>query len=79
MATVKIIELIGTSPDSWQDAAKAAVKEASKTIRNIHGVDVTGQTAKIENGEIVEYRVNLKLAFEVEKERNIKVREGKVA
>jgi len=69
MTTVKIVELIGASPKSWQDAAKEAVKEASKTIRKIHGVDVINQTAKVEDGEIVEYRVNLKLSFKVEEER----------
>jgi flavin-binding protein dodecin len=67
MTTVKIIELIGTSPKSWEDAAKEAVKEASKTIRNIQGIDVVNQTARITNEEISEYRVNLKLSFKVEK------------
>ena len=72
MTTAKIVELIGASPKSWQDAAKEAVKEASKTIRKIHGVDVINQTAKVEDGEIVEYRVNLKLSFKVEEERKTK-------
>lgn len=66
MTTIKIVELIGTSPMSWEDAAKEAVKEASKTIRNIHGIDVLNQTAKITDGDISEYRVNLKLSFRVE-------------
>jgi len=70
MTTVKIVELLGTSQKSWQDAAKAAVNEAGKTIRNIHGIDVVNQTAKVQDGEIVEYRVNLKLSFKVEEGRN---------
>jgi hypothetical protein len=69
MTTVKIVELLGTSQKSWQDAAKAAVNEAGKTIRNIHGIDVVNQTAKVKDGEIVEYRVNLKLSFKVEEGR----------
>jgi len=70
MTTVKIVQLLGTSQKSWQDAAKAAVNEAGKTIRNIHGIDVVNQTAKVQDGEIVEYRVNLKLSFKVEEGRN---------
>jgi hypothetical protein len=69
MTTVKIVELLGTSQKSWQDAAKAAVNEAGKTIRNIHGIDVVNQTAKVKDGKIVEYRVNLKLSFKVEEGR----------
>lgn len=66
MTTVKIIELVGTSTKNWQDAAKMAVKEASKTIRKIQGIDVVNQTAIIEADSIKEYRVNLKLSFKVE-------------
>jgi flavin-binding protein dodecin len=78
MTTVKIIELIGTSPNSWQDAIQVAVKEASETIRKIHGFDVINQTAKVENGEIVEYRVNLKLSFKVEEDRKSGRKEGTI-
>lgn len=69
MTTVKIVELVGTSPVSWHDAAKEAVKEASKTIRNIQGIDVVNQTAIIDADTVKEYRVNLKLSFKVEDER----------
>ncbi|MBD3172863.1 dodecin domain-containing protein [Candidatus Bathyarchaeota archaeon] len=68
MTTIKIVELMGVSSKSWKDAAKEAVKEASKTIRNIQGIDVINQTASVEGGEIVSYRVNLKLSFKVEEE-----------
>lgn len=65
-STVKIIEVIGSSEKSWEDAAKNAIKDASKTIRNVLEVDVINQTAKIENNEIVKFRTTLKLAFVVE-------------
>ncbi|HUU79864.1 MAG TPA: dodecin family protein [Acidobacteriota bacterium] len=69
MATVKIIELIGSSPASWQDAVETALKEASKTIRDIKGLDVVNQTAVVRNGVIEEYRVDLKLSFLVDESR----------
>lgn len=69
MTTVKIIELVGSSPDSWQDAVKAAIKDTSKTIRNLQGVDIIGQTAVVKDGEIVEDRANVKLSFKVEENR----------
>jgi flavin-binding protein dodecin len=69
LTTVQIIELVGSSPDSWQDAVKTAVKDTSKTIRNLQGVDVLGHTAVVKDGEIVEYRANLRLSFKVEENR----------
>jgi len=48
MAVVKVVELIGSSPDGWEEAAGNAVKEAAKTIRNIRGVDLKRCTAKVE-------------------------------
>ena len=66
MTVVKIIELIGTSPNSWTEAAQNAVTEAAKTIKNIKGVHVKRCTAKVTNDKIVEYNVNVKIAFTVE-------------
>ena len=68
MAVVKIVELIGSSPNGWEEAAGNAMKEAAKTIRNIKGVDVKRFTAKVENNKIVEYRAVVKIAFVVERE-----------
>ena len=65
---MKIVELIGSSPNSWEEAAGNAVKEAAKTIRYIKGVDVKRFTAKVEKNEIVEYRAVVKIAFVVERE-----------
>ncbi len=70
MAIVKLIELVGTSPISWEDAARNAVTEATETVRDITGVDVINQTAVVKNGAIVEYRANVKIAFIVESVRD---------
>jgi dodecin len=59
-------EMVGTSPRSWSDAARQAVATASKTVRNIRNVEVVKSTARIEDGEIVEYQVQLKITFEYE-------------
>ncbi len=63
---VKIIELIGNSTKSFEDAVADAVSTAAKSVRNITGVDVLGQTAVIENNKIAEFRVNVKIAFKIE-------------
>ena len=67
MSVVKVIELVGTSSKSWQEAIENAVARAAKTIRNIRGVDVLGWTGKIEGDKIVEYRADVKISFTVEK------------
>jgi len=69
MNTVKIIELIGISKKSWEDAANNAVKEAQETVEGITGLEVAGQTAKVEDGQITEYRSNVKVAFLVKENR----------
>jgi dodecin len=66
MGVVIIRELVGTSPNSWSDAARRAVEVAARTVRNIREVEVVKSSARVENGAIVEYRVELKLHFEYE-------------
>ena len=66
-AKVHAKELIGTSPNSWSEAAQNAVTEAAKTIKNIKGVHVKRCTAKVTNDKIVEYNVNVKIAFTIER------------
>jgi flavin-binding protein dodecin len=68
MGVMIVREMIGTSTHGWSDAARQAVAVASKTVRNIKSVDVIQSTARVEGGEIVEYRVQLKLSFEYEQE-----------
>ncbi len=67
MAVVKVVELIGSSPKSWSEAAQNAVAEAAKTIKNIKGIHVKRCTAKVKDNKIVEYRANVKVAFVVER------------
>ena len=62
----KVIELVSSSKNGWEDAVRTAVRDSSKTIRNITGVDVRDWTARVKEGEIVEYKVNVKIAFGVE-------------
>ena len=66
MPTIKVLELVGVSQKSWHDAVDQALAEASKTVRNISGVDVLGTTAKVRDNKIVEYHANVKFAFQVE-------------
>ena len=66
MGVIIIREMVGTSPRSWSDAARQAVATASKTVRNIQTVEVVKSTAIVEDGEIVEYRVEVKIGFEYE-------------
>jgi flavin-binding protein dodecin len=68
MAVVKIVELIGSSPDGWEQAVRNAVSEAAKTVRNIKGVNVKRYTARVEKNRIVEYRAVVKIAFVVSRE-----------
>src|SRR6188472_516554 len=64
----KVIEIVGSSDKSWQDAAQAALNEAKKTIHGITGVEVGDMTAKVDpnNGNITEYHTAVKIAFGVE-------------
>jgi flavin-binding protein dodecin len=66
MAVIIIREMVGTSSRSWSDAARQAVAIASRTVRNIKTIEVVKSTAMVEDGEIVEYRVDLKMGFEYE-------------
>jgi len=69
MAVVKILELVGESPRNWQDAVESAVREAAKTVEDITGVEVTNLTAHVENGSIVGYKADVKVAFRVHEDR----------
>ncbi len=63
----KVTELIGHSDRSWQDAAEIAIREASKTIRGITGIEVVHFTGRVKDGKIVEYRADVKIAYGVER------------
>jgi hypothetical protein len=66
MPTIKILELIGVSQQSWEDAVAGALAEANKTVRNITGADVIRMTAKVVDGKIAEYHADVKFAFRIE-------------
>jgi flavin-binding protein dodecin len=65
-AVVRVVELVGVSSKSWSDAAQQVVARASQTLRHVTGLDVLKSTAVIKDGKIVEYHVDVKLAFVVE-------------
>ncbi len=65
MSVVKVVELMSSSKKSWEDATAKAVKKASKSINNIRSAYVQDQSVVVKNGEVAEYRVNLKVSFEV--------------
>jgi len=68
MSVAKIVEIVGSSNKSWEDAAQNAVNEAVKTIREIHGIEIKDMTATIDQstGKITQYRTAVKLSFGVE-------------
>ena len=61
MSTIKVVELMTSSEKSWEDAAQQAVKEASKTIKNIKSVYIKDHSAVVEHNKIVEYRITANL------------------
>jgi hypothetical protein len=63
MAVYKVIEVIGTSEISWEDAANQAVNRASQTVEDLRIAEVVSQDLKIEGGKVVAYRTKLSLSF----------------
>jgi flavin-binding protein dodecin len=63
---VKVIEVLAQSDKSWEDAAADAVKQASKTLKNIRSIYIENFEAKVEGNKIVRYRVNAKISFQLE-------------
>ena len=59
----KIIDLVGTSEVSWEDAAKNAVETASKSLRELRIAEITKLDMKVENGKVIAYRTRVKLSF----------------
>jgi len=68
MALIKVKEVIGTSPKSFGDALKEAVNQVCQQKKNVTGAKVLAQTVEIKDGQIVEYKVNVKVAYKWEKE-----------
>lgn len=66
MPVTKVIELVGTSDKSWEDAVAAAVQEAAKTVKNINAVSVRNLTAEVADGSVKNFRADVRLSFTVE-------------
>jgi flavin-binding protein dodecin len=62
----KVIELIGTSTDSWEKAAKVAVERAAKTLRDLRVAEIVEQDVQLNNGKVEAYRVKMKVSFKYE-------------
>src|ERR1700674_1792466 len=67
MAVLKILELVGTSKESWSDAAREAVNEAAKTVRGIETVEVVHSKAVVQNNRLTEYQVQVRIGFRIER------------
>jgi len=65
MSVLKVVEILGNSTVSWEDAVQQVVNEASKTIQNIKSVYVQDMQAMIKDNKIVQYRVNAKVTFAI--------------
>ncbi len=62
---VKVIEVIGISDESWEDAVGQAVKKAAESVKGITGVEVIAQTARVSDSKVTQYNATVKLAFVV--------------
>lgn len=67
MSVVKVIEILAQSDKGWEDAVQQAVTEAAKSVRNIKSVYVKDFEAKVENNNVITYRVTAKISFVLER------------
>ncbi|UFH36660.1 dodecin family protein [Flavobacterium acetivorans] len=66
MSVLKVIEVLSSSEVSWEEATQKAISKASKSVKHIRSVYVNEQSAAVKDGKISEFRVNLKITFELE-------------
>lgn len=66
MTVAKVIEITSASSESFEDAIRQGIAKASESVRDIRGAWVSQQTVKVENGQVVEYRTDLKVSFVLE-------------
>lgn len=66
MPVVKVVELIAQSDQSWEEATRVALREASKTLRGIQSIYVKEMKAIVQDNAIVNYRVNVKISFTID-------------
>jgi flavin-binding protein dodecin len=62
----KIVEVIGSSPTSWEDAARSAIESAAKTLRDLRVAEITKLDMKIDDGKVVAYRARVSMSFKYE-------------
>jgi flavin-binding protein dodecin len=65
-STYKIVEIVGTSPKSWEEAAMNAVETASRSLRDLRIAEITKLDMKVENGKVAAYRARVSLSFKYE-------------
>jgi flavin-binding protein dodecin len=63
MTVYKIVEIVGTSPKSWEDAARSALATASKSLEDLRVAEVVRQDVTVEKGKVTSFRVRLNLSF----------------
>ncbi len=66
MKQPRTIVVVGSSSNSWEDAARQIVRKAAETVPSLRGIDIVHQSARIENGDIVEYRVTAHVHFDAD-------------
>ena len=67
MATMKVIEIMSESTESWEDATQSGVSDVCKSVNGVNCVWVKDQSAVVEDGQITKYRVKLKVSFSVQR------------
>ena len=65
MTVIKVLEIMSNSNESWEDATQKGIKKASESVKGIKSAFVQSQSVTVKDGDINEYRVNLKISFEV--------------
>lgn len=65
MGVMKVVEILSNSNESWEDATATGIEKASKSVKNIKSAFVQSQSVTVKDGKVDEYRVNIKLTFEV--------------
>jgi flavin-binding protein dodecin len=66
MSVYKVIELVGTSKESWEDAANKAILTANKSLRELRVAEVTKMDVRLDDGDVIEYRVRVNVSFKYE-------------
>ena len=66
MAVARVTEIIASSPDGFREAVEEGLARAVRTLRNITGIEIIGKRVKVDRGQIVEYRVDMKIVFLLE-------------